>query len=74
MTKYRIPTELLETMEKYEQSPNQTETDDALLIAPILRKYFSDLEALQTATITAIDALQLDDAMVISNLTAIDRT
>lgn len=74
MKEYRIPHKLLEVIEMYEQQPDRTETDDALLIAPVLRKFFEDVAALETAAIAEIDALQLQDAMVISNLNVINRS
>jgi len=74
MAKSRIPAKLLETMENYTLAPESDQTHDATLIAEVLYKHFADLETLENATIAAIDALELTDMMVKSNLLLIDRS
>jgi hypothetical protein len=74
MAKSRIPAKLLETMEHYTLAPETDQTHDAALIAEVLYKHFADLETLENATIAAIDALDLTDKMVMSNLLLIDRS
>jgi hypothetical protein len=75
MAKIRIPSRLLESMEHYTLAPETTpQTHDAALIADVLIKHFADLETLENATIAAIDALNLTDAMVMSSLIQIDRS
>jgi hypothetical protein len=74
MAKIRIPSRLLESMEHYTNGPETAQTPDATLIADVLIKHFADLETLENATIAAIDALNLTDAMVKSSLIQIDRS
>lgn len=73
MAKHRIPAGLLDSMQNYAASPENTEVDDSLLLLPILQEHFTKMEQLEAETLAKIDAVELQDAMIKSALSCIDR-